>query len=56
MLRQVVSRLDHGINTMLKGEISLFHSEQKCEGGDEIDVHSQDIEESVKKSQDGCGA
>lgn len=40
----------------LKKILEACKSKLKCDGGDDIDVHSQDTEEPVKKSRGGCGA
>ncbi|CAK7355676.1 unnamed protein product [Dovyalis caffra] len=40
----------------LKKILDACKNKTKCEGGDEIDVQSQDTEEPVKKSRGGCGA
>ncbi|GAY44631.1 hypothetical protein CUMW_083380 [Citrus unshiu] len=40
----------------LKKILEACKTKTKCEGGDEIDVHGQDGEESLKKRKGGCGA
>ncbi|WCJ32728.1 DNA-directed RNA polymerase II subunit RPB1 [Euphorbia peplus] len=40
----------------LKKILDASKNKSKCDGGDDIDVHSQDTEEPVKKSRGGCGA
>ncbi|KAH6824035.1 RNA polymerase II large subunit [Perilla frutescens var. hirtella] len=40
----------------LRKILDACKNKSKCEGGDDIDVHSHDTEEPVKKSRGGCGA
>jgi DNA-directed RNA polymerase II subunit RPB1 len=40
----------------LRKILDACKNKTKCEGGDDIDLPSQDTEEPVKKSRGGCGA
>lgn len=40
----------------LKKILDACKNKTKCDGGDEIDVQGQELEEPVKKSRGGCGA